>query len=258
VDLSTSTSYQQATPANYSYWTRTDANWSTVSSYQFEAVMMIASGSYTAYASLFNQTDNTQIAESEVTHTGDTNKALVTSGAFAGNVTNFHDADTYEVRIKTNNASNSNQIYRACLYLNMNPIVKGEIHYRVGKSATYSSGIANGSNRHFITTASFSSPVLYHDATIYYSSSGTMTCYVKNVTNTDSGTTGSDATNSGLTPGSTKALQRSSAITGTNSGDRFIYDFVRTSGTCVISSQSVVVAFLGTSVTPALLLLEGG
>lgn len=243
IDQTTSITYTQITPLNYGYWHRDDAAWGTIPSggYAFEAVMVIGNGTYTAYVSLFNVTDGTQVTASEVTYTGGTAKTLVTSAGFDSGG-NFLDNKDYEVRIKTSNAAASVQMYRACLYITLNPIVKGEVYYRVGHSVTAASSSAYGPQKQKIDIDSFSSPVAYHEATLYYSVSGTMDAGLGDTGTSDTSDSMSVVTGSTLTPTATKALQRSGSITIT-SGNRYIYDVNRTSGTMLVSAQCVVVAF---------------
>lgn len=253
VDLRASATYGQASPIVYSYWPRTDSAWATVAAtgYQFEAVMHTGSSGDTAYASLFNVTDGTQVTASELTHTGNTTKTLKTSSGFAANATNFADAKNYEVRIKNSNGATNTGLHRACLYITLNPITKGESYYRVGNSASRTSAQKTGDERQQIVTNSFSNPICYHESTLYMSAAGTADDRVFDAGTSDTATTGSNVGNSTLTAGGSKAVQRSGAITLT-SGNRYIYNITRTSGTIDVSDQCVVVAFTGSSAVSGL------
>ena len=95
-DSKVGTTYGQGTAAYYSLFQKNVSKLADISSWKFECVLRAGATSYTAYASLFNKTDNTQVGGGVST----TLAYALLSETIVNDATNFHDLDEFEVRIK--------------------------------------------------------------------------------------------------------------------------------------------------------------
>ncbi len=161
----------------------------------------------TSYVSLFNKTKDLQVTATELTTTATT--PTVQSVAFDASVANFDEGDSFELRDKNGGGS---YIYRACVYITINPIVQTALYKRIAKYST-------------AATLNFSRAVA-HFAKDYEvaakDTEGTGTVTLEDAGAADSGTTSTAVSGSSLTGfASTAALkQRGSLVCP--SGSRFI------------------------------------
>lgn len=249
VDSTSSASYTQPVPDRYSYWRWVAAEWSTLKTttpFKFEALIRVSSDGSTGSVSLFNATDNTQIAGSEVSH--NTGTYTVKTATFDSSETNFDDLDEMEVRIKHSGTGSMN-ISGAGLWVRLDPVTKGETYWRVGRRGDISatSDINQNTWRTKINTASFSTPAVYFEATGRESVSGDIVATAKEDGTNESGGLGTNITGADIAfTGATKERQRTGALTIT-SGNRF-YGRIEENvdgGTIIATSGWLVVAFQG-------------
>lgn len=238
VDTHNSIIYGQNLVSYYSWYLKDTAFLADIAGWSFETVLASNNTSKTAYAILHNVTDNTTIAESEISITG-TTVALVESAEFANNVSNFHENDIFDIQIKAT-AGYIVYIGRASLYVRLTNLTKAEVIWRVGEAGNFVTDINYVHCRALLNTSGYSSPVIYFETTGLSSANNDVAYLYDNLTN-DVGTDGSNVADSGLTYIQTnKTRQRTAALTITG-GDRF-YNFIdRVSGTIRPTSAWVII-----------------
>ncbi|HLF79662.1 MAG TPA: hypothetical protein VJB57_19445 [Dehalococcoidia bacterium] len=225
VDDTISTTYTAVAPNFYSIWKKTSASLATLASgspWRFEACLRSPNALGTAYASLFNKTDNTQVTASEVSTTSTTTVAA--TAAFADNATNFDNLDSFECRIKTSNAAYRIVISRCALSAALNPATKTESYYRIQRERYFPAEAFTTVTlgRALYDSATFDQPVIYFEGVGYRTFSGALYAHLRDHSTNDSGTNGTNVTSSQQTYNTgAKVLSRSAALTIT-SGDRFI------------------------------------
>jgi len=248
-DMTQSTSYTQGLPSHHALWTRTDANWGTVASYDFDILMNINSASYQTSAKLYNVTDSTDVDGTEFTEYGTTwqyNTVNLSTSA-----TNFHNGDSFDVRHKTSNATYQSYIGTAFLYVNLTELSKGEVYWRTTMCAADSGSTAANNlvyQRVKLETDGYSSPVCYHEATIWQDTSGESgVCELRDHGTNEYGSSGSaTVTNSALDATTTRSRVRgASALTGLTSGNSIIARKNATTNTHYYANSFVVVQFTG-------------
>lgn len=227
VDSTTSTSYTQGTPEHYSLWHRDDSSWINYASgnaFTLEAVMRGSSSDTTANLSLFNRTDGTQVAVSEVSTSG-TGRNLVTTD-FSPSATNFLNNKDYELRLRRSAGSGSADLYRAALYVRLDNPEALELYYRFQQHRNVT--VVTHADRRFqrilIEKNRFTDPRFYYQAVGYETSQGYGSMSLLNAGNSDTWLQGSiyNATESINFGGSTsKQLVRTSAF-DVGQNDRFI------------------------------------
>jgi hypothetical protein len=203
---------QGATPAKWSRWLYTAANWATISGLTLDAVMA-SSASYTATVGLLDK-DNADAEAATCSTTSTTYTEVLTDFLLSA----FTNAHHYELSLKTNNASGTCFVARACLLIKMSSLEKGEVYkrvskYQTGTAATYEQ------DRQIYTAANYSNPVVTWEVT-GSCADGSGNNILLRAVNGHSGT-GSDLSGSALTMPATKEVTRSGAITPTTNYDLY-------------------------------------
>ena len=246
VDFTASATYTQGNSAEYGLWDWNSANWGTLpgdsTAIGIEAVIAIDNGAQTGTAGLHNFTDGTLVTGAEVSTTGTASTPLLVSTEVASSATNFDSGDEFEFRIKVTGGTNI-RIYRAAVYVRLDPIDKGEVYYRYSRYDQAAANLEHPDQRVLVNTGLFDSPVVYNEATMIESSAGDRTWEVSDHGTNDSGTGGTPVSSGGLaTDSGTRVIVRSGALTITSS-NRFIAEATGSSGTIDITHSFLVVAF---------------
>lgn len=143
VNMTISTTYEQGAanavfdftgPEAFSQFYKDSSQYATIDHWTFEAVITIADGDERVSATLWNVTDDEQVSDTELSHTGDVLNTLKTVD-FDDDADNFSDLDIFEVYIKSSEGSSA-YLLRSCLYVTLTDLSKAEIIWRVGKSLT--------------------------------------------------------------------------------------------------------------------------
>lgn len=248
-DFSAGASYTQGNPGRYAYWKRDDAAWGTVSGYALEAVLSTNDASGTAYAILNNVTDAADVTESEVhSHSNGAYELVTQSLTSAGN---FHDGDTYQLLIK-GTGTYQGWLAMASVYLTVAGMSKGECYWLVGRSIVAgTAGVDLFTGRAKADLSLYSSPVLCHEATVLEATAGEAKLHLHEEGTSDSATAhAADLTNSTLTPGTTKGIVRSAALSGVTDGDRIWARKDASTYNITLSSMWLVVAWTGSEPPP--------
>ncbi len=241
------TTYSQNAETRFSLWHKDFSAWGDLAAtnpWTFEAVTR-NNPSGTSYVSLFNKTDNTQVTDTEVSTTGTTMTLL--SRDFIDSAANFHDLDDFEARHRHSTGGTvESRLARAALYVRLTNLNMGEVYWRFGRKNEVSNNATNNQQRVMLTTDNYSNPQVYHETTGWESTSGVVNSAVLDAGTTDSGQTGTVIANSIIEFDSTsKAVQRSTTdlMPDITSGNRYIRQITRTSGTIVCASNWLVVKF---------------
>ncbi len=204
--------------------TFTSADYKT---FQLYAVMQNTGGG-TTYLTLYNRTDGTIVAGSEISTTSAS--PVLVQKQLAYNATNFVDAKEYEYRMKVTSGSTGN-VYSAGMHIRLHNLTKATSYNRISRFGFQAlSGAAAATTQRFLyTAANYSSPSTDFIITGTEDTNGTNNFQLYNVTTTDSGTTGSGV-GSGIDVNSTSKVW--SANTGVTMVDtnRYLGIFNFTSG----------------------------
>lgn len=227
----------------YSTYSKNTAVLADISGWSLEGLMRVGNAAKTAYAALWNVTDDVQVADSEVAHTGDTDITLV-SVDFADNATNFDNADNFEVKFRIGADQAGNVFfYRFDLYVRLTNLSKAEIVWCVGKRLDTGGESGNGIDYHqrcLINTSAYSSPACYFES-CGYNATDEDTVYLRDHLTNDLGYNGSDVENSGINYNSAAKIRtRTSALTLTD-GDRFYMRWATPAGTLYQVSAWIVI-----------------
>jgi len=241
VDAHSSDSYTQGTTGYYTRFLKTASNFATISGWSLTVVG--EGGSDDFYATLWNVTDNAQIAASEVIILGLTSTPTIANTDFANNATNFDDGDEFEVYIKIDNPAGNVKLYKADLYVTLTTLTKTEIYWR---ASTYSGATAAAANtgirsRVLMTTSNYSNPAVYHDFTGLCADDDDI-FFLKDDSTNDSGTGGAAEPDSEINVNSaSKDRVRSVALT-LDDGDRYWgYKVASTDANAYITSCMILI-----------------
>lgn len=218
----TSNDYEQPLGRIFSLWKKVIANFADLATgncWSFEAIIRGNKATATAYAALFNKTDDVMVAGTEVSVLGETETRV--QADFADDAGNFDNLDEFEVRIKKLGGGARGYIMAARLYVKLTNLSKAEILYRVakGRSAT-ASAYDVPHQRTLLDTSLFSSPTIYFEG-VGYCPDNVERLFLRDHGENDSGVNGSDVVNSGINFNSAIKIRiRTNSITPT-SGNRF-------------------------------------
>jgi len=238
--------------ANTNCWTlwRYDAaNWSSIAPgtpMSFRAMLSTTAGG-TAVASLFDSAGN-QVTASEVSTTA-TSATLVTSD-FA--LSALNDGSTYEVKIENTDGDHAVNLYKAALWIALDPLSRAESYYRVSGVRRSSAAETRSYQRVLYEAGRFSAPVTYAEFTGRYTSSGTRVVGLYDAGTADAGTEGGLFANGGVNyTWTTRSRFRVPLPASVPDGDRLIYGADAGSGRMATTTAFLVVQSSGAAVTPA-------
>ena len=224
-----------------SLWKRDNSLFSAIQSYTFEVILSRGGAGTTAFATLWNETDDLQVTASEVSTTS--NIPVYFSVQLGGSETNFIDLKEYAIRGKGSGATDIYDIFKANLYIRITSLTKAEVYYRfVRYRANIVVSLTVEYQRVLVDTSLFSGTVsVFHESTGLEDSLGDIIQQVFDDTTNDSGTGGSLVSGSDINfDSTTKSRVRTSAITITD-GDRFIERIERSTGTLSLTHALLVV-----------------
>lgn len=225
-------------------WKRNDAAWGTVGSYDFEALFYTAATG-TAYATLYNVTDDAAVAASELS-TSDVTESIQEASFSSDD--NWDDGDVYEVRIKNTGGVNC-LIVKSALYINLTGMTKGEVYWLTGKYLSSASAISLFTGRLLYEAGSYSSPVLYHEVTSKNLTSAEVGAQSYDGVLQDTSNVGSsEITSARVTIDTTKTVYPTSrsAFTAPASGNRIFCRHPATTYVTTTTADFIVIAFTGT------------
>jgi hypothetical protein len=197
-------------------------------------------------AALFNMQSGLQVSGTSMSTAA--NQPTFLSSSFPDSATNFPDQTNYEVRIKKQGSSGQCYIGKAGLWVTLNPLVKGEVYYRVSKG--YSWSIPNAhtdTSRIYLDLGLFSAGNVstYYETTGYGSSGSNLAINMRDGGTNDSGSSSSaiscGSTSSAL--GNSRGRYRSSACSGVVNGHRYYHGITSGSGSFYSGSSCMVVNF---------------
>ncbi len=243
VDSSSSTTFSQPTPVDYSIWKKNDSALSLASGTPFTLDVVLATGATggTASAALFDHTTGLAVTGSTVTSTSSTLSEQLVS--FADTATNFNDQDEFELRIKSSSILQQAVVAKAGLWIALSNLGMGEVYYRNARSYSGTASPTINGQRALINTSQFSNPTVYTETVSSSTSASGTIASLFDVLTSDSATSGSSVIGGTLTAATTKTRQRSSSLAIT-SGDRFIENLATSSSqTSNLSNASMIVQF---------------
>jgi adhesin/invasin len=238
--VTSTTSSTYATSNYFTVWTRNDSFYDAIDSgtpWTLETVMSSSSLTNAANATLYNKTTGLAV-------TGATTSLLpavthlpyLKSTSFASNATNFTNTNNFELRIN-NATTRTSRLYKAGLWVKLKFLKKAEILYRVTqRNGTLTNGTTAitatiPDSRFFWDASSWSNPTVYFQTSSLSTSTSSSTVALMDHTTNDNGTTGAVAVSGAtLSPGTTFAIQRTSALT-LNDMSYYILKHTVTSGT---------------------------
>jgi hypothetical protein len=137
------------------------------------------------------------------------------SASFASNATNFTDGSTYEVRIKTNNASRTARLAKAGLWLKLKYLKKVEIYNRLSlRSAATTTSLNVADHRFFWEAGAWSNPSVFLQTNALTTTSSIQ--LYDHGTNDNGITSPTAVAGSTITPTGTYSIQRTGALTLTD------------------------------------------
>lgn len=249
LDQTTSTTYTQGDTTYYPMWKKTASDWATVTGATIEMTGWHQSGTETITATIWNVTDGAAVTGAQATLTTSTHSHDDTDFSWA----NLDDLDEYDCRFKSSTAGSNARLSTCVMYIELSSSATAvETYWMLHQGDIRSAAYEHSQNMAIINTSGFSSPVVYQEATIAETSSGTVTIQVSDCgvdqTNPSSCTPVSGADLS--TASSSNDLVRSSSLTITDD-DVFISEVSWSSGTLEIVSNHLVVQATGSAASGA-------
>lgn len=244
VDSTTSTSFTQNVATRYTVWKKDLTNMLDVSTaataWDFETICDNTSGGG-ARVELWNATDSTQVGGTEVGFSSVTPFYSVVQ--ISNTATNFHPLDYFTVRLKTDVALETAFIYKANLYVRLTNLQQAEVFYRLSRYMALTGGDqTNEYSRVMIDKSKFLLPRAFaRSSGMYEASAGTQEIYIKDEGTSDTSTSGSQVSGSGLTTESGTVVTVGSPELSITSGNRYICFGDFTSGTLQITNLWLVV-----------------
>jgi uncharacterized delta-60 repeat protein len=249
-DNISSTSYSQEDEFRFSIWKKNISAWGDIaagSPWTFEAVLRSTNASGTASVSLFSKTDGAEVAATQLT-TSSTTHTLKTVD-FATSAADFDDLEEFEVRHKISNGAYISRLARACLYVKLTDLNKGEVYWRFTRKASASgSDYTHGCQRVLLNTDNYSGAKVYHGATGAGSLMSSITTNVWDAGTSDSITDGTVVPGSGIAGNDFNGIMfdRGRARKGplnVTSGNRYIHSITPWIGFVDVASGWLVVGF---------------
>jgi hypothetical protein len=204
----------------------TSADYNTFMAY---AVMQNVGGGTTSLV-LYNRTDGTEVAGSEMTTTSAS--PVLVKKQFAYDVTNFADNKEYEFRPKATSGTTAN-FWSAGLYIKLKELTKATTYNRVSRMGftALTSAAAATTQRFLYTAANYSSPVVDWIITgTEDGGNGSNTFQLYDVTTTDSGTTGSGVGGTGIDVNSTSKTWATVTGVSLTNNNRYLGIYNHSSG----------------------------
>lgn len=249
-DNTSATGWSQGEAARFTIWKRDTSVWGDIASgnpWTFEAVVKANNGG-TASACLYNITAGHEVDDSIVSTTSAS--FVLLSQDLASDAAYFDtDNHEFEVKHKISNALYQCRVARACLYVKLINLYKGEVYWRYTRKISTSSSNWHGAQRVQLNTDNYSNPKVYHESTGTESAPGDISSMVAGAEDNDVENTGTmfAITDSEIVFDSSRTRKRTTTDLMLNpwwtSGHRYIHHIGWTSGTIVISSGWLVVEF---------------
>lgn len=212
--------------------------------WKFEVGLLTSHGSATAFASLYNRTENAQVTGSQLSTTNASSCAY-RAADLANDAVNFDEGDTFEVRTRTSNAgAQSARLYRAMLSVKLTNLSKGEVWYNLMRARQLTSTAIESRARTLIDLSRFKNPAAFIEAIWESHGAGNSGSFEA----LDHGTADSGVaspatiTDALVATSATKSIVRSSEISVTNA-NRLIPRLNVTEGTVDLTVGRAVVTF---------------
>jgi hypothetical protein len=189
------------------------------------------------------------VAGTELTHGFDHGLESID---FANDAMNFDDLGEFEVKYKlvpTGGFTYFSALARACLYVKLTNLNKGEVYWRLSRKASVSAAGTNALQRVLWSGDDYLRPEVFYEATGRDATLSSMTIGVLDVGASDSSPTGSTVSGSEIDFSSTtKALERTTTdlTPFLTKGNRYVARIDNPyweSETIVVTSSSLVVSF---------------
>ena len=238
--------WSQSGPGRFSLWKKDSSAWGDMASgnaWTFEVVIKAQDGG-TASACLYNTTLSRAVPASVIDQTG-VNYGILTVG-FPSTATDFDDLHEFDVRHKISSSAYSSRIARACLYVRLTDLKKGEVSWRFSRKVSESGAHTQDKQRVWLDTNHYSNPEVYHESTGYENAPGDLYTGIWDGGTSDGGTGGTELANAAINFDSTsRARQRTTTnlMGDLTSGHRYIHHIGGTSGAIVVTSSWLVVKF---------------
>ncbi|MCC7405707.1 MAG: hypothetical protein IT288_15010, partial [Bdellovibrionales bacterium] len=239
IDSTTSTTATQGDSNYYALWEYDSSLFDQIPTSGVQLQVLISSdGTGTAYASLWDKTDNVQIgSETSITSATISMKTLTYDPS---QLTTGHD---YEVRIRSSVGTSPARIWKAGLWITLYNLTKFATYWRVSPFMTSTDATYISENaRTRVDTAEFSSPVATFECS-GASPTGSQTIDLVHFGTSDSGT-GSPTviTSSALTMSTTKDIMRSASLTLPSGYNQYLARINGSSGTSNINMCRLIIS----------------
>lgn len=244
-DVTCSTTYTQVHPTKYNIYLKDTSVFADISGWNLEVIIGATIDGGTTYCALFDKTDNDQVGNTEMSVSG--SKDTLLDVDFTNTETNFDDGHEFEMRIKSSGAPQREKIVKANLYVELTNLSKAEVFWLTNHYATASKeGTSYPKQRVLLDTSAYSGATIYFESVAACADNATV-MYLRDHLTNDSGTDGSDVSDSGLNFNSaTKVRVRSSSLSITDD-DRFYTRTTDTANNPIISNSWIIIDCSGTS-----------
>jgi adhesin/invasin len=242
VDVTSSTSYTQATTNHYSIWRYDAAQWATLdptTPFTMEAVLVSFNG--TPRLALFNKTTGNQVTGSEVV--GSSSIGVYTK-SFTSSAANFTSGNDFEVRIRRQGGNGSNRtiLLKAGIWVKLSDLKTARVPFRLSRYFSASTGMVNPNQRveidlgHFKSTSSASFEVVGSEPTV-----GSSDLTLISAGADEAAADGSPIMGSNINFGVSAKSRINSGILSLTNGDRYMPKANVTSGVLDTTSAFVLI-----------------
>lgn len=217
-DCVNTTGYSQSATGHYHIWKKLSASWKSLQGstpWRFE-FLAATNNTGPSKVVLYNLTDATAVAATEVSMGTTASATTLYSVDFADGATNFDSGDEFEVRA-LGSTGNYIALARAGLWVSLHNLETAEVYYRACNNYPYQSG-PTGNGRVLVDTSVFTTPSVFFEASLFGDTTVVSSLYDDSTSDNGDGT-GSAISGSTLSITGAKARARSGALTIT-SGNR--------------------------------------
>lgn len=245
-DETSELTWNQSDPGRFSLWKKDSSAWGDMASgnaWTFEVVIRAQDGG-TASACLYNTTVSREVSASVIDQTDGDYGVLTVD--FPTAATDFDDLHEFDVRHKISSSTYSSRIARACLYVRLTNLNKGEAYWRFSRKVSESGVHTHDAQRVWLNTNHYSNPEVYHESTGYEETLGDIYTGIWDGGTSDASIGGTEVSNCAIhfdTASRVRQRTTTNLMGALTSGNRYIHHIAGTSGAIEVVSSWLVVKF---------------
>lgn len=244
VDNRNVASLGQSVSRYFPIWKYVAGDWATIPSngLSFESCVASSNASATATVALRNMTDSSTV----VSLTRSSTTPAVVTTQFSTSQANFDDGDNFAMQHQCSSTSYYSRPGNAYLYITLNTVTSYEVMWKISKARTSGKGaLINEYQRAQLNPDNYDNESIYFEVTGYCANNA-VKAYLYDGSTNESGTSGSNVTNSDINFNSSSKIRvRTASTISLTNGNRYIFNQVAATNTLEYSAAFVVFKVVG-------------